>query len=127
MEQNTLVLVPLRLDKAICNLFSIAGYPPADDDVQNYLAGALSRNDAYDRSCAFLEALFTHMNTVLRTFDSISYEDLAAQFRSFMNDGQTISGHNDNRKKFFSAVIEKANELQKKQVRCVQLDLNWPL
>ena len=127
MEQDLPVLVPPKSDKAIRNSFSIAGYPPTDDDVRNYLAGAFSRNDAYNRSCAFLEALFTHTITVLRSFDSTSYDEMAAQFRVFMNEGQKISGHNDSRKNFFSAVIQKARELEKNKVRFVQLDLDWPL
>jgi len=50
---------------------------------------------------------------------------MAGKFRTFMNEGQKMSGHNNNRKTFYSEVIRKAKELRNKRVRRVQFDLYW--
>lgn len=123
MKKDLQVLVPLRLDKTIFKFFSITGYPPADDNVRNYLTGVISRKDAYNRSCAFLEALFTQTNAVLQDIHSKNHNEMITQFRDFMNKDQKMSGHNNNRKNFFSEVIQKAMKLQK-SVCCVQLGVD---
>ncbi len=43
-----------------------AQFPPADDDVRNFLTADGNQVDAYHRVCAFLEALFEHTAATIR-------------------------------------------------------------
>src|ERR1700759_2608137 len=42
-----------------------------------------------------------------------------------MNEGQKMSGHNDNKKKFFPENIQKAKQFLRKSIRFTQIDLYW--
>ena len=100
----------------------IAGYPPADHGVRDYLTSPSSKDVAYDRASAFLEALFTHTeNTLYKLFgldsgDSPEYMNYAREFRSRMTEGQKMTRHNSFREEFYKQVVEKAKQLEIKRV-----------
>jgi hypothetical protein len=103
-------------------LILVSGYPPADHSVRDYLTTAGSKDVAYDRASAFLEALFKHTTDALRDFDSsLDYVGLAREFRSCMTEGQKMTGHNQFREDFYKRVIEKAKLLETQRVRNIQM------
>jgi hypothetical protein len=96
----------------------LSGYPPADHSIRDYLTTAGSKDIAYDRASAFLEALFTHITDTLRALNgSLNYVGLAGEFRSCMTKGQKMRGHNQFREDFYKQVIEKAKQLKTQRVR----------
>jgi hypothetical protein len=103
-------------------LIFIAGYPPADHGVRDYLTSPSSKDVAYDRASAFLEALFDHTANTLQTIlcfdpgDSPKYVDYAREFRSRMTEGQKMTGHNKFREELYKVVVEKAKQLEAKRV-----------
>jgi hypothetical protein len=98
----------------------IAGYPPADHGVRDYLTSPGSKDVAYDRASAFLEALFDHTsNTLDRILDpgnSPKYVDYAREIRLRMTEGQKMTRHNKFREDFYKEVIEKAKQLEAQRV-----------
>jgi hypothetical protein len=99
-------------------LILLSGYPPADHSVRDYLTTAGSKDVAYDRASAFLEALFKHTTTTLRALgSSLDYVGFAREFRSCMTEGQKMTGHNQFRGDFYNQVIEKAKQLETQRVR----------
>jgi hypothetical protein len=101
----------------------LSGYPPADHSIRDYLTTAGSKDTAYDRACALLEALFRHTTDTLRSLDHYSLEDVefAREFRSCMTDGQKMTGHNQFRECFYKQVIEKAKQLETERVRNIRV------
>jgi hypothetical protein len=79
--------------------------------VREYLTRSASRDEAFVRSCAFLEALFYHVNIALADVESM---DPAKEFRLRMTTGQTIKAHNEFRRQFYSDVIGYAQGLENK-------------
>jgi hypothetical protein len=100
----------------LVNLTPIPGYPPADDAVRDYLTPALSQAVAYNRMCAFLEALFQHTRETIQNFDDSELENLPATFRRKMTEGQMYTSVNSFRKNFYAAVVQKA-KIREGQVR----------
>jgi hypothetical protein len=89
----------------------LSGFPPADDDVRNFLTADGSQVDAYDRVCAFLEALFEHTATTIREeFEDVDDAELPSRFRTRMTEGQTFQNHNSFRKAFYREVIQNSNK-----------------
>jgi hypothetical protein len=101
----------------------LSGYPPADHSIRDYLITAGSKDIAYDRACALLEALFKHTTDTLRSPDhySLEYVEFAREFRSCMTDGQKMTGHNQFRERFYTQVIDKAKELETERVRHIRV------
>lgn len=103
----------------------LSGYPPADHGVRDYLTTAGSKDVAYDRASAFLEALFKHTTNTLRTLDSsLDYGGLVKKFRSCMTEGQKMTRPNQFREDFYKRVIEKAKQLETRRVRSSQVPRN---
>jgi hypothetical protein len=97
---------------------SSSGYPPADHSVRDYLITAGSRDIAYDRASAFLEALLKHTTAVLCGLDnSLDYVGCAREFRVWMTNGQKMTGHNQFREDFYKKVIAQAKQLETQWVR----------
>jgi hypothetical protein len=96
-------------------LIPIPGYPPADHEICDFLTADLSQNEVYNRTCAFLEALFKHTSeTIEKELGEIDLEDLTSEFRGKMTEGQTYRSVNDFRKNFYHLVIQKAKEIERK-------------
>lgn len=90
----------------------LSGFPPADDDVRNFLTADGSQVDAYDHVCAFLEALFEHTATTIREeFGDVDDAELPSRFRTRMTKGQTFQNPNSFRKAFYREVIQNANKI----------------
>ena len=90
----------------------LLGFSPADDDVRNFLTTDGSQVDAYDRVCAFLEALFEHTATTIREeFGDVDDAELPSRFRTRMTEGQTFQNPNSFRKAFYREVIQNANKI----------------
>ena len=98
----------------------LSGYPPADHGVRDYLTSSVSKDVAYDRSSAFLEALFKHTTATLHDFsfndDSLEYMDFAREFRMRMTEDQKMTGHNKFRDEFYRRVVEDARQLEAQRV-----------
>ncbi|KAK2459299.1 hypothetical protein APHAL10511_008684, partial [Amanita phalloides] len=107
---KTHLVIPLNLRAE-----KFTGYPPADSSVRDYLTLSVSKAVAYNRASAFLQALFEHMAVTLRTFNESSYVEFANEFRSRMTEGQSMKGHNQFRKNFYEAIINKAEQLLTQQ------------
>ncbi|KAF8637024.1 hypothetical protein AX17_003093 [Amanita inopinata Kibby_2008] len=95
------------------------GFLPGDRGVLEFLNyQPFSPVKAYIRSHAFLIGLFHATFTVLCDFaNNIAEESseerrkiLSAKFRKYMSDGQTFGRHGPNRVKFYTEVIQRANE-----------------
>jgi hypothetical protein len=97
----------------------LSGYPPADHGVRDYLISSGSKDVAYDRASAFLEALFKHATATLHDFsvndDSPKYVDFAREFRTRMTEGQKMTSHNKFREEFYRRV-EDARQLEAQRV-----------
>ncbi|KIM88098.1 hypothetical protein PILCRDRAFT_3154 [Piloderma croceum F 1598] len=111
--------VHLRPDDAL-------GYPPADHDVRNYLCAEQSDSSVvYQRACAFLAALFDETASVLRGDpDAVAKPEelppidldedvasLAAQFRTYMNAGTTMTAHGRFQTEFYAKVVDRAQKV----------------
>jgi hypothetical protein len=95
----------------------LSGFPPADDDVRNFLTADGSQVDAYDRVCAFLEALFEHTAATIREeFGNVDDAELPSRFRTRMTEGQTFQNPNSFRKTFYGEVIKNAKKSMAAQV-----------
>jgi len=94
----------------------LSGYLPADHAVRDYLSTSGSKDIAYNRSSAFLQALFENMNDFLRDVSSSDYIATAKLLRTKMTVGQHMNGHNQYRQDFYKGVIERASMLER-QVR----------
>ena len=89
----------------------LSGFPPADNDVRNFLTADGNQVDAYDRVCAFLEALFERTAATIREdFGDVDDAELASRFRTRMTEGQTFQNPNSFRKTFYREVIQNANK-----------------
>src|SRR5258707_11856043 len=89
--------------------YLLSGFPPADDEVRNFLTADGSQVDAYGRVCAFLEALFEHTAATIREeFGDADDAELPSQFRTGMTEGQTFQKPNSFRKAFYREVIQNA-------------------
>ncbi len=89
----------------------LSGFPPADDDVRNFLTAVGSQVDAYDRVCAFLDALFEHTAATIREeFGDVDDAELPSRFRTRMTEGQTFQNPNPFQKAFYREVIQNANK-----------------
>jgi hypothetical protein len=89
----------------------LSGFPPADDEVRNFLTADGSQVDAYDRVCAFLEVLFEHTAATIREeFGDTDDAELPSRFRTRMTEGQTFQKPNSFRKAFYHEVIQSANK-----------------
>jgi hypothetical protein len=105
-------------------LIFFLGYPPADHSMQDYLTTAGSKDIAYDRASAFLEALFKHTTDTLCAADSsLDYIRFMREFRSRMTEGQKMTRHNKFWEDFYNQVIEKAKQLETQWVHniCARL------
>jgi hypothetical protein len=109
-------------------LTSFSGYPPADHIARDYLTGATSKDEAYDRASAFLEALFIQTKEVVSKFDpSYDYYGVAREFRRLMTEGQKMTKHNAFREEFYSQVYAQAKQLESRQVREFPISFHiWP-
>jgi hypothetical protein len=98
----------------------LSGYPPADHGVRDYLTSSVTKDVAYDRASAFLEALFKYTTATLHDFsfddDSPKYVDFAREFRMRMTEGQKMTGHNKFREEFYRRVVEDARQLEAQRV-----------
>jgi hypothetical protein len=85
--------------------------------VRDYLTNPGSKDVAYDRASAFLEALFKHTTSTLHALDSpLDYDGFAGEFRSRMTEGQRMKGHNQFLEDFYKRVVEKAKQLEAQRV-----------
>ena len=106
---------PLRVFDHV--LTHLLGYPPADHGVRDYLTSPGSKDVAYDRASAFLEALFKHTTSTLHALDSsLDYSGFGGEFRSCMTEGQRMKGHIQFREDFYKRVVEKAKQLEAQRV-----------
>ena len=79
--------------------------------MRNFLTSDGSQVDAYDRVCAFLEALFEHTAaTIHEEFGGVDDAELPSRFRTRMTEGQTFQKPNSFRKAFYREVIQNANK-----------------
>jgi hypothetical protein len=79
--------------------------------MRNFLTADGSQVDAFDRVCAFLEALFEHTaTTISEEFADVHDAELPSRFRTRMTGGQTFRNHNSFRKAFYREVIQNANK-----------------
>lgn len=101
----------------------MSGYPPPDNEVRDFLTGGVTRVDSYDRSCAFLQALFETTKEKLSQLDSQpqTVAEAAAQFRRLMTHGQRMAGHNVYRRSYYTQVVSRAHELMTHSVRRASL------
>ena len=89
----------------------LSDFPPANDEVRNFLATDSSQVDTYDRVCTFLEALFEHTAvTICEVFGDVDDAELPLRFRTRMTEGQTFQKPNSFRKAFYHEVIQNANK-----------------
>ena len=126
MEKKIPVLVPLRPDKAILIPSPLQGIPPRTAVFEITL-----QKPFHETTHIIVHALSSKLYSLIRLPCCealvqwvmskwwLNSEFLWMRARKYQPQRQ--------QEVFFSAVIEKAEELQKNQVRCVQLDLNWPL
>jgi hypothetical protein len=97
-----------------CTLMCLSGYPPADHSVRDYLTGVGSKDEAFNRASAFLEALFKHTAQVVSEFDqSLDYCGLTREFRKRMTKGQKMMKHNGFREEFYNRVVAMAMNLER--------------
>ena len=87
-----------------------------------HLTSPSSKDVAYNRASAFLEALFNHTADTLHKildFDPGNppkYVEYVREFRSCMTEGQKMTGHNKFREEFYHQVVENAKQLEAKRV-----------
>ena len=112
------------------NCLTALGFPPADDELRNFLTRESTRGKSYDQACAFLEALFQHTATILRQLhpQPQSVPEAAQRFRKLMTEGQNmLTGHNRYRRGFYKQVVHHAGELLNKSVRRASHLLSHPV
>lgn len=105
---------PLEIQICITDCFTLSGYPPADEELRDFLLESKSPDEAYRLLHYFVVALFETSAQVvrgLRGLDSVSYEVLAARFRKHMTEGQTMRGAGEHRRQFYELVIERTRKV----------------
>ncbi|RDB23991.1 hypothetical protein Hypma_008682 [Hypsizygus marmoreus] len=94
------------------------GYPPADHKLREFLLGDMDDpNLSYNRMLCFLQSLLETANQVAKALLGSSHPDsyvaLAAAFRQYMTDGQSMASAGAERIKFYDDVVTAAQELLK--------------
>ena len=109
------------------------GFPPADENVRDWLLRSKSKVDGFMRAGAFLCALFVVLLDYLRHIDdkiadikldpnenSEQPDSIAAKFRRFMSAGQTFSSQGEPRRKFYDEVLLLADEVRHLTLRTLE-------
>jgi len=98
---------PSDVSFVLRHLSFIPGYPPPDHNVREFLTKSDSRITAYQRTCAFMKALFEDVLRVLieEGLEGEEQPVIASRFRAMMTDGQQFGAPNKFRKDFYDKVI----------------------
>ncbi|KDQ51683.1 hypothetical protein JAAARDRAFT_210966 [Jaapia argillacea MUCL 33604] len=109
---KTTLVIPINLRER-----GTAGFPPADDQVRDYLSEIAPAQDLYFRHCAFLAALFSQTAETVaedafqRALEGHDMRRVASAFRARMSDGMTFRSHGPFREAFYQRVIADAKKI----------------
>ncbi|KAM6498654.1 hypothetical protein JOM56_006602 [Amanita muscaria] len=106
---KTILTIPVCL-----RVKGTTGYPYADDEVRDFLTSPNKENDAHLHALTFLLALFEHTKATLQSKyrKKKQYSIVATSFQQYMITSQGSS----QRRTFFQAVVENANDYVKKVI-----------
>ena len=87
------------------------GYPPADQEVRDFLTTEHTEDELYRWACCFINALFQHIDHTLNSVFDLGWriEKVARKFGILMMAGQTMKQHNEFRRQFYQQVVRIAD------------------
>jgi len=103
---------PLNLRESLTQ--SVKTYPPADEEVREYLVpekDTASDRDLTRRYVSFLTAMFSAAESVVSGWKLQEHSRIAKKWHSFLNEGQDFQSTGQNRRDFYRRVIESAKKL----------------
>jgi hypothetical protein len=120
-ESNTSGWHLLFLSAGVALNIISPGFPPPDVEVRDFLAASKEGYyikgdlDVYNRAAGFISALFAEVTNQVKEIQKggkgNNLQEMAAEFRRLMTEGQTIKRCNDFRVRFYQRVVENAGQV----------------